>query len=160
MDPFTAIGLAGNIIAFLEFGYNVLSKAKNIQSSASGASSANASLASMTQRLDDAASALQGSGAGTVMSSQEQSLLQLATECHELSADLLKLLEALRAKDPSSKRSALKAAFREMVGQRKDEAKELERRLDRCRQQLMIELTSVTRYATSNIPACRAPKCI
>ena len=154
MDPFTAIGLAGNIITFLDFGYNVLSKAKNIRRSASGASSANASLKSMTQRLHDVASALQGSGAGAVMSSQEQSLAQLATECHELSADLLKILETLRAKDPS-KRSAFKAALRETVGQRKYEAKELETRLDRCRQQLTIELTSLTRYATSNIPACR-----
>ncbi len=111
----------------------------------SGATSANASLASMTQQLSDAMSDLQGRGAGVGTSTQEQSLARLAVECQGICGDLLQLLESLRAKNPSSKRSVLKAALRDSFGHKKDEVKELESRLDRCRQQIMIELASLTR---------------
>lgn len=155
MDPFSAIGLASNIITFLEFGYDVLSKARDIQVSASGASSTNASLSSMAQRLDEVASSLQGSGAGATTSSEEQSLTKLAAECRELCADLLPALEALRAKKPSSRRSALWAALRETTGRKNLD--ELQRRIDRCRQQLSVELAALTRYGIiAAFPPARA----
>ena len=63
MDPFAAIGLAGNIINFIEFEHNLISKAKDIRNSTSGSSSANNALASMTQRLQDVILSLPGGGA-------------------------------------------------------------------------------------------------
>lgn len=145
MDPFAAIGLAGNITAFLEFGYNVLSKAKDIRKSATGASSSNQALASMTQRLQDVTSSLLVSGTTAAARSNSESLAQLAAECHEASQDLLNLLEKLRALDSTSKWSTLKAALRETSRKKKDEVHELEKRLDRCRQQLSLELVSLSR---------------
>ncbi|RYP75053.1 hypothetical protein DL770_007497 [Monosporascus sp. CRB-9-2] len=133
MDPFSVIGLAGNMITFLEFGYNVVSKARDIQSSASGASSANTSLASMAQRLDDVASALQESGAGAAMSSQENSLTQLAAECRELSVDLLAALEALRAKNPSSEFRDRLTKLTEYGQCSKDELESLSRNMQSLR---------------------------
>lgn len=141
MDPFAAIGLAGNIITFLEFGYNVLSKAREIQNSGRGISSSNQALASMTQRLQDVASSLSGNGTTAI----SESLAQLVAECHKTSQDLLNMLEKLRASSPASTRSSLRAAFREMSGKKKNEVHELEKRLDRCRQQLNLELSSLAR---------------
>jgi hypothetical protein len=145
MDPFAAIGLAGNIINFIEFGHNLISKAKDIRNSTSGSSSANNALASMTQRLQDVILSLPGGGP-TAASSQSQSLAQLGMECHEVSEELLNLLENLRAKDPTSKRSIFRAALREMAGSKKEQVHQLEGRLDRCRQQLNLELVNLARY--------------
>ena|SRR5579871_3494220 len=146
MDPFTAIGLAGNVITFLEFGYSVISKVKEIGNSTSGGSSSNQALASVAKRLQDVALSLPGTGPTATVSSQCQSLEHLGTECQRVSEDLLKLLESLRAKDATSKRSILWAALRETSGKKRAELRELEKRLDRCRQQLNLELTSLVRY--------------
>jgi hypothetical protein len=145
MDPFAAIGLAGNIINFIEFGHSVISKAKDIRNSTSGSSSANNALTSMTQRLQDMTLSLPGGGS-TAASNQSQSLAQLGMECHEVSEELLNLLENLRAKDPTSKRSTFRAALREMSGSKKEQVHQLERRLDRCRQQLNLELVNLAQY--------------
>lgn len=148
MDPFTAIGLAGNIVAFVDIGFKLLSKAKEIHSSASGASSDNENLDSMTRRLQEVTSRLQ-EPIGDLKSIEQKALQQLALECHELSGDLLQLLQELKAKNPKSKRESLRIAFR---GMRLKSAKEdLERRLNRCREQLNFELSTMSRYLAQSL---------
>lgn len=144
MDPFAAIGLAGNIITFLEFGYNVISAARHMNS-VTGASSSNQALASMTEQLNKTVTSLSTSQTAAAASQQNQSITKLATECRETSQDLLDLLKKLHARNPKSFASCLKAAFREMSWKKKDEVYALEKRLDRYRQQLILELAIFTR---------------
>lgn len=51
MDPFTAIGLVGNIVTFLDFGYKLISTAKGIYTSGSGATAYNDDLSYTTQQI-------------------------------------------------------------------------------------------------------------
>jgi hypothetical protein len=143
MDPFTAISLAGNLVAFLDVGFRLLSKAKEIHSSTSGASSDNENLDSMTHRLQEVTSRLQ-SPISDSKSTEQKALYQLALECHGLSDKLLQLLDELKAKNPKSKRESLRIAFRGM--RLKSDRDDLERRLNRCREQLNLELCSISRY--------------
>ena len=143
MDPFTAIGLAGNIIAFLDFGCKLVFKSKSILESSSGASAHNEDLASMTQQFQSVAASLQIPKLIGSMSKEEVALHQLATECKDVSVDLMKLLDDLKAKKPKSKRESVRAALRDW--RKKDQKDELELKLDRCRQQLNLQVLGLMR---------------
>ncbi|KAI1418066.1 hypothetical protein F5Y13DRAFT_150473 [Hypoxylon sp. FL1857] len=143
MDPFTAIGLAGNIITFLDFGYKLISTAKSIRTSASGASAYNDDLSYQTKQIQQLADNLKVSKSTSSLSKQELSLLQVASDCKRVSVELAKLLDKLKARNPGSKREALRATIRDW--RTKDQKDDLELKLDRCRQQLNLELVSLSR---------------
>ncbi|OTA81348.1 hypothetical protein M434DRAFT_37581 [Hypoxylon sp. CO27-5] len=143
MDPFTAIGLAGNIITFLDFGYKLISTAKGIYTSASGAIAYNENLSYTTQQIQQLTTNLKVAKPVGFLSKQERSLLQVASDCESVSVELTKLLDKLKARNPSSKREAFRAAVRDW--RKKDQKDDLELKLDRCRQQLNLELVSLSR---------------
>ncbi|KAI1106947.1 hypothetical protein F4804DRAFT_299643 [Jackrogersella minutella] len=143
MDPFSAIGLAGNVITFIDFGYKLLSTAKAIYTSTSGTSSLN-------EELESAARQLQGVVSGLITPSLlgsttegESVLYQLATECSSISSDLIQLVADLKTKSLKSKRASLRAAFRDLT--KKDERDGLQLKLDRCRDQLTLQITMLMR---------------
>ncbi|OTA55289.1 hypothetical protein K449DRAFT_177860 [Hypoxylon sp. EC38] len=143
MDPFTAIGLAGNIITFLDFGYKLISTAKGIYTSASGAIVYNEDLSYTTQQIQQLTTSLKVAKPVGSLSKQERSLLQVASDCESVSVELTKLLDKLKARNTSSKREAFRAAVRDW--RRKDQKDDLKLKLDRCRQQLNLELVSLSR---------------
>ncbi|KAK0644378.1 hypothetical protein B0T16DRAFT_460440 [Cercophora newfieldiana] len=97
MDPFSAIGLAGNIVAFLDVGHKLLKGANNIHSAASGATADNESLASMALRLNATLPELQSRTCSMPPHSEhEKALVELAEECNDTSDALLELLAELR----------------------------------------------------------------
>ncbi|KAK6955772.1 hypothetical protein Daesc_003416 [Daldinia eschscholtzii] len=140
MDPFAAIGLAGNIIAFVDFGFRLISTAKNIYNSKSGTNANNEDLYSMTEQLQQLTIELKVARPIGSSSQQDRRLYDVAIECENVSVELSKLLDKLKTKDPRSKRQALKAAARNW--RKSDQKLELEKRLDRCKQQLSLELLS------------------
>jgi hypothetical protein len=144
MDPFTAIGLAGNIISFIGYGFKIVSMARDIHSSVTGAASENKDLEFLSDKMRDLTVRLKLKKSTAQMTADELNLNELALECNRLSADLLSLLEKLKARDPRSKRETLGAVWRNI--RKKDEKNELEKRLDRCRQQLHLQLTDTARF--------------
>ncbi|KAM5341786.1 hypothetical protein ACJ41O_014817 [Fusarium nematophilum] len=148
MDPFAAIGLAGNIIAFIDFGFKVVQAAKEVKDSASGASAENDHVEFLTAQIQDFTLGLHYAKPASDMSADEQRLNSLVTECQSLSEDLLKLVQTLKV-DPASKRSkrqAFTAVFRNM--RKKDERDDLLARLERCKQQLHLQLSQTNRLET------------
>ncbi|XDG03225.1 hypothetical protein ABKA04_002840 [Annulohypoxylon sp. FPYF3050] len=143
MDPFTAIGLVGNIIAFLDFGYKLVSATKDIHASASGSSAYNEDLSHSTQQLQQLVANLKVAKPLESLSDQEQSLLRVASDCKGVSEELANLLDKLKAQNPKSMRKAFRAAVRNW--RKKDEKAELELKLDRCKQQLNLELVNILR---------------
>ncbi|KAI1210492.1 uncharacterized protein F4807DRAFT_68385 [Annulohypoxylon truncatum] len=143
MDPFTAIGLAGNIISFLDFGYKLISIAKGIHASASGSSAYNDNLSHSTQQLQQLVNNLKVANPLGSFSEQERSLLRVASDCESVSVELANLLDKLKAPNSKSMRGAFRAAIRNW--RKKDEKAELELQLDSCRQQLSLELVSLSR---------------
>ncbi|KAI0902000.1 hypothetical protein F4806DRAFT_22321 [Annulohypoxylon nitens] len=142
MDPFSAIGLAGNIISFLDFGYKVLSKSKDIYKSTTGTTALNNELLLETRQLQGVTEGLQMPGL-VGLSDQELELKQLAAECSTVSSDLARLINDLKARNPDSKRESLRAAFRDW--KKKDKKDDLRLRLDRCRNQLNLQIVTLMR---------------
>ncbi|KAI1136555.1 hypothetical protein F5Y05DRAFT_96938 [Hypoxylon sp. FL0543] len=143
MDPFTAIGLAGNIITFLDFGYKLVSASKDIYTSASGASTYNDDLSYTTEQIQQLTASLKVAKPVATLSKHELSLLQVARDCEGVSDELAKLLDELKARKPGSKREAFKAAMRDW--RKKNQKDNLELKLDRCKQQLNLELVNLSR---------------
>jgi hypothetical protein len=148
MDPFTAIGLAGNIITFIDFGCEVLSAAREIYSSKSGATSENKDLEFLTGKVNYLALNLQSTKSAPQMTDDERNLSGLAVECTRLSQDLLDLLKDLKARKAGSTKESLRAVWRNVW--KKKEKTELEKRLEKCQQQLHLQLISTARLAETS----------
>ena len=143
MDPFSALGLVGNVVTFLDFGYKIIAAAKNIQSSASGASKHNEELSSVAGQLHRVVTNLKITAPARPLSERERSLLQVATQCESVSLELTTLLDKLKARNPKSSRESIRAVIRDW--RKKDQKDDLKQKLDDCRQQLNLELLSFTR---------------
>lgn len=52
MDPFTAIGLAGNIISFIDLSYKVIAGVNKVLDSTSGMTPENAKLSALVEDLN------------------------------------------------------------------------------------------------------------
>ncbi|OTB04197.1 hypothetical protein M426DRAFT_262419 [Hypoxylon sp. CI-4A] len=146
MDPYAAIGLVGNIITFLDFGYKLISAAKDIHASTSGSGAYNSDLLFDAQHLQQLAASLNLAKPDGSLSKQERSLLDVANRCKGVSVELETLLDRLKAKDTKSKRQAFRAAIRDW--RKKDEKNELESKLDRCTRELNLELLNLSRSET------------
>ncbi|KAF5565382.1 hypothetical protein FNAPI_1697 [Fusarium napiforme] len=144
MDPFTAIGLAGNILTFIDIGLKFVSQTKGIYDSQSNSTAENDNLNLMAARFTTAMSEMQSKLPTGNLSKDERALKELVEECSNISGELQNLLAELKAKKPNSKRSSVKAAFRDW--RKKSEKDDLHKRLENSRQQLDLLLTTMTRF--------------
>lgn len=129
MDPLTAISLAGNIIAFIDFTAKLLEKTKEIHSSASGFTASDRTVKQVTgdlQRLSLSLKASQASDAAP--GTATEALIDLCSNCEDLAGELLSVLNDVQAKDPSSKRQSIKAVAKRMW--KSKDIEELQSRLD------------------------------
>lgn len=142
MDPLTAVGLAGNIITFVDLSTKVLSKAKQLYGSASGATSENDELESLTKNLKDLADRTRRKPSNMPRSShfppniiRETVLDNLSQQCIQVADELLETLESVKVKgDGRIPKSAIQAV--KMVW-KQDNIDAIQRRLDRISKQLM-----------------------
>lgn len=148
MDPLSAIGLVSSVITFIDFGYDLISGAREIRASATGTTTANEHVEFLTTRMEAVAmdlAAARSSQRG--MSADTQRLTELADRCLGLSSDLKRLLDKLRANDPRSMRRALISIAQNI--RKRDSKSDLETRLDQCRQQLHLQLSHTTRSVSA-----------
>ena len=100
MDPFLAIGLAANIVQFVDFAGKLVAGTRAIYHSASGMPSDAVALndlaTSIREMSDDLASATSASNPGPA-------LRDLATDCKQIANELLQAITKLKAKHPHSK---------------------------------------------------------
>lgn len=144
MDPLSAIGLVSGVITFIDFGYNVISAASEVHASATGTTESNKHIEFLNTRMETVAGDLLVAKSSRGLSADTQRLTELADQCLELSNDLKKLLNKLRANNPKSKRQIISTIVKNV--RKKDQKKGLEVRLDQCRQQLHLQLSHTTRF--------------
>ncbi|KAG5811661.1 hypothetical protein H9Q74_004546 [Fusarium xylarioides] len=144
MDPFTAIGLAGNILTFIDIGLRLVTQTKGIYDSTSNSTAENDSLSVMAARFTTAMNDMQSKMPRGKLSKDEIALKELATECSSISDELQNLLRELKARKSNSVRSSMMAAFRDLG--KKKEKDDLHKRLESSRQQLDWLLTTMTRF--------------
>jgi hypothetical protein len=105
MDPLTAVGLAGNIITFIDLSTKVISRTKQLYESASGATSENDELESLTRNLKDLADRTRRKPSNTSRNdhfslniTSETVLDNISQQCIQVADELLETLESVKVK--------------------------------------------------------------
>lgn len=136
MAELAALGLASNVISFISFAGDLISKGHEIYNSADGSLIENLALETVTRSLQDLSSGLslgRDKATGRLTNTEKQ-LQELCDECRGISKQLLGVIGQLKAKGShqiwTSFRQALSSAWK------KSEIEELESRLERYRRQL------------------------
>lgn len=135
MDPFTALGAAGNIIQFVDFSCKLVRNAYCITKSASGASETTIELTAIAHDVQRLSDAIDTSG---VYPSQ---LKRIATQCKLRADELLKILDRLRNHGKQSRWKSFLVALKEVWGQ--DEINNFVQRLNMLQNQLTLSMQSL-----------------
>lgn len=144
MDPFTAIGLADNIINFIEFACKIVYGGYQILNSASGMTPENTTLSVLLDDLNAVTKGLLVDLPGPNRTENEEELCRLAAACHELSMELAEVLSLLKVTDRRSRWQSMKVKWRSIRKERNIEA--IERRLSKFQSQILIRLHLMIRY--------------
>ena len=145
LDPVTAFGVAGNVIQFVEFGSNIVSKARQIK--ANGQLLEISKLEEFTTVLDDLNSRLQNYPPSSTVSTGpgwEIGILQASEGCQKVSAKLSKLLEKMKALR-ERRFGALRQAFSAEIKDK--EINTLMRDLEAAKSQLSLNIVAYIRWA-------------
>ncbi|KAH8758100.1 hypothetical protein BGZ57DRAFT_1008652 [Hyaloscypha finlandica] len=145
MDPVTAIGLAANILSFIDYSAKVISASIDIYGSVSGNTQESGNSEVIATEMRRFAAKLQPPSTAQV-SGEEKALCNLATECEALAKKILDLLEKLKPKNRKSKSSSLVAGLKTKFYE--GERRKLEEQLSSCRIQLDLQLNYLTSSKT------------
>ncbi|KAJ5668536.1 uncharacterized protein N7477_007106 [Penicillium maclennaniae] len=136
MDPLTAIGLAGNIICFIDFSFKLLSGMSKVLESSSGMTPENANLSALVEDLNSVANDLISDV--PARTENEKKLCILATDCHALSGEISQTLKKLKIGDKKSKRQGMMVKIRSM--RKEKDIGAIERRLHGYQSEILIRL--------------------
>ncbi|KAF2114256.1 hypothetical protein BDV96DRAFT_647722 [Lophiotrema nucula] len=142
MEALAAVGLAGNVVQFVDFTCKLFDRATAIHHSQAGA--AHEDLELITQNLQDLSTKLhQGShqplpSSNPTPSHAQASLKKLGKDCEVASDELLSALQRLKATKPGSRWSSFRAALASAWKEKHVEA--MEKRLNSYRSQLVLQL--------------------
>ncbi|KAL4925800.1 uncharacterized protein BDV17DRAFT_166834 [Aspergillus undulatus] len=139
MDPLSAIGLASNILQFVEFGTNLCGSFHEIASSATGLTEENAHLNVAVEELKNATDGLITDLKGNTK--HEAELVKLAGQCRDLSAELTEMLSKLKVKKEDRLWSTVRAAWKSTLKEKKISS--IERRLGTYQAQILLRLISM-----------------
>ena len=135
MDPIAAIGLAGNIVQFVDFTWKLIDEAKSLYDSSTGVSEENDLLELIVNDLNDlngnltAPSAL-GAIPGPVRS--------LASKCKDVASELLETLDSIKVKGRGRKWNSFLQALRSVW--KKGQIEGLVKRLKGLRDEMQFGL--------------------
>jgi hypothetical protein len=131
LDPFTALGLASNVVQFVDFTSKLISETREIYKA--GSSTGNIELDAVTKDLQALTSGLKVnplSGNGAV----DNDLASLAAQCNNVADELVGVLELLQAQGTNTKWKSFTAALRNVM--KNGEVEALVARIGRLQKQL------------------------
>ncbi|KAI8623170.1 hypothetical protein F5Y19DRAFT_482008 [Xylariaceae sp. FL1651] len=111
MEPLSALALSGNVLQFIDSAAKLLSEARLICHSVNGITNSNRDAIAVYEDFRATAGNLLASPVRPA-TADDLAVRSLADRCQELSDDLVKDLKNLQAKNPGSKREALRIAWR------------------------------------------------
>lgn len=149
-DPVASLGLAANIVQFVDFSHRLLSESKAIYNSATGASADNDVIETVASDLDLLNAKLTApSAAGAI----PESMRSLASQCKDVARELLDVLEKIKVKGSHRKWKSFVQALRSVW--RKDEIEELVRRMERLRNEMHYRLQIMMRCVVFSLGVAR-----
>jgi len=147
LDPFSALGLASNIVQFVDFSSILISDSRELYRSVSGITIENGEVKEATEELQRLCDRLAGlrmtSSTTNALSKEEECLRKLAISCRETSHALLSVLRDITAQEPRKKWQTFRVALKSVL--KKDQIQELEKKLDSHRSQLALQLMAMSR---------------
>ena len=149
LDPFSALGLAGNVVQFVDFGTKLFSEAAELYHSVDGTLQVNAQLEAITEDLSILSAEL-GSASfyeAQPLSADVKNLMNLALSCEELADELLLVLTKLKVSSDHKKWKCLRQAFASAWKGKKIKA--YMAKLDRFRSQMTVHLVAILRSVFS-----------
>lgn len=157
MEALTALGLASNIVQFIDFSSKIIKGAKEIHDSTTGTSPRTEGLEDVVNEMQSLSLRLDPPTTGHP-DEDERAFRRLAAECRILCTQLLDLIGSVKPNNPKSKCQSIIAAIRGAWNEK--ERTELERRLDSCRNQLELQLTFLMKYICFNLLEYTILRCI
>lgn len=142
MDPLTAIGLASSIVQFVDYGTKLIGGAREIYYSTTGTTAENATLETVVKEIQFWSVRLR-TPPSSVLSREEKGICTLAAECQQISQEILDLIHRIKLKRDKSRIDAFIAALKEK--QHEKEKAELQGRLEKCRNQLAVQVEALDR---------------
>ena len=140
MDPVAALGLAGNIVQFVDFSCKILHDSKILYGSSTGVSADNDIINSIASDIIDLDNALTApSEAGAIPNSARS----LASACKTVAAELLKVLEKIRVEGSNRRWKSFVQALRSVW--KKEQIEELVKRMERLRGETQYHLQLILR---------------
>jgi len=143
MEAVAAVGLAGNIVSFVDFSCKLFSQATAIHHSTSGSSQDTQDLENITQTLQSHCETLSNPNHNPSYQGQT-SLKKLAKECEVTATDLLSTLQTVKAKNPNSKWRSFRAALAKAWKEPRIDA--MVKKLNSYREQIMFQLLVMQRW--------------
>lgn len=136
MTELAAVGLASNIVGFIDFGLKLFHEGKELYESAEGASVQHNELETIISDLKILIDDLQPT---PPITKSDKSLASLALGCKKLATELLRALTRLKVKNGQNRKwesfkQALKCVMKEK------ELRSLEQRIEKYRKQLGVRL--------------------
>ena len=138
LDPLTAIGLAGNIVQFVDFCTKVVSKAHRIYRSTDGSLAENFDAETISRDLLYLTTKIEAGSGPSLASDDEQALQNLCTGCNDVAQELLTVLGSLRSGTKLGKWKSLKQALKNVWSKGRIEA--LQTRLAGFREELDLHV--------------------
>jgi hypothetical protein len=145
LDPLTALGLAGNIVQFVDFSSKLISEGIELYNSMDGALTRNVELNSIVEDLSLVAADLGSDGTSSYRySKDERALAMLADQCKILADNLLEVLQDLTVRSPHKKWKSVRQALRTVWKDK--EIQDIQNRLQGFRNQLTLRLVALLKY--------------
>lgn len=135
MDILTAVGLASNILSFIDFAGQCVKGAYDIYNSELGSTPDNSRSKQLLDDIITATDTLNSHFRG--ISKNEKSLREICKLCRQQSDKLQKILGELTVTEKDSKWQTLKVSFKSMRKETKEEIASIEKSLDSCRLQTL-----------------------
>jgi hypothetical protein len=135
LDPITALGVAGNVVQFIDFGLKATSKTREIHRSVDGALEENVDLEVVTGDLAAVAQKLATHGAATLGS---DGLDDICQRCTGTATELLTALEGFRVSGQKSRVKSVRKALKAIWGKRR--VGEMRTRLEGYRDEIQFHV--------------------
>ena len=142
LDPLTALGLAANVVQFLDYGSKILSKAFELYKE--GSSAEHDHLNEITQSLKNMTLSFLSNLPSGRPTDHQKGLADLATSCTRDAQELLDLIGELRVTGKHRVLKSIEKATRSNL--QRDKIKALEKRLQNYRSELALQLIGMLRF--------------
>lgn len=140
MEPVVAVGLAAAIVSFIQFSSGLIKDINDIQKSANGVTTENATVETVLGDLNDLAGRLACDDLGETENAK--ALRRLAAECSKLASRLMALLDTLRVREgKNSKWQSVKAKWASMMSEK--EVQMIDKRLEKYQTEISLRLNLI-----------------